>query len=95
VLSACRTVRGGRSRASGFTGLSGAVLAAGAGGAVGSLWDVDDRSAAAVMTEFHNRYVRSQDGPGALRAAQLAFLRSRDPALSTPASWGAFRYTGR
>jgi CHAT domain-containing protein len=94
VLSACRTVRAGKSRAGGFTGLAGAVLAAGAGGAVGSLWQVDDRSAGVVMSEFHRIYARSRDGPGALRTAQLASLRSRDAALRTPAAWGAFRYAG-
>jgi CHAT domain-containing protein len=94
VLAACRTVRGGKRRAGGFTGLAGAFLAAGAGGAVGSLWDVDDRSAAAVMSEFHRIYARGRDGPRALRTAQLASLRSRDAALRTPAAWGAFRYAG-
>jgi CHAT domain-containing protein len=95
VLSACRTVRGGKSRAGGFTGLAGAVLAAGAGGAIGSLWEVDDRSAGAVTSEFHRIYVRSRDGPRALRTAQLASLRSPDATLRTPSAWGAFRYAGR
>jgi CHAT domain-containing protein len=95
ILSACRTVRGGSSRTSGFTGLSGALLAAGAGGAVGSTWDVDDRSTAPLMAEFHRTLRAGNDGPTALRNAQLALLRSRDPALRSPASWGAFRYSGR
>lgn len=95
VLSACRTVRSGNSRAGGFTGLSGALLAAGAGGAVGSTWEVDDRATAALMAQFHRAYAQSGDGPGALRTAQLALLRSTDPALRTPAAWGGFRYAGR
>jgi CHAT domain-containing protein len=95
VLSACRTVRSGPSRAGGFTGLSGALLAAGAGGAVGSTWEVDDRFTAALMTRFHQEYQRRPDGPRALRAAQLALLQSPDPALRTPAAWAGFRYAGR
>jgi CHAT domain-containing protein len=95
VLSACRTVRGGSGRAAGFTGLSGALLAAGAGGTVASTWDVDERSTAALMAEFHRAYARDGRGPAALRSAQLALLRSPDPALRTPAAWAAFRYTGR
>lgn len=95
VLSACRTVRGGRNRAGGFSGLSGALLAAGAGGAVGSLWDVDDKPTSVLMAEFHRAYARRFDGPASLRQAQLALLRSRDPALQSPASWAAFRYAGR
>lgn len=95
VLSACKTIRGGRTRAAGYTGLSGALLAAGAGGTVGSLWDVDDRSAAALMTEFHQAYSRSTDASSALRHAQLTLLRSDSSSLRSPAAWAAFRYSGR
>jgi len=94
VLSACRTVRGGRSRAAGYTGLSGALLAAGAGGVVGSTWDVDDQSTARLMSAFHPEFQRSHDGARALRAAQLTLLHSGDPALRTPAAWAGFRYAG-
>jgi CHAT domain-containing protein len=95
VLSACRTVRSGTSRAGGFTGLSGALLAAGVGGAVGSTWEVDDRFTAALMTAFHGEYRLRRDGPRALRTAQLALLQSADPALRSPAAWAGFRYAGR
>ncbi|WP_420126244.1 CHAT domain-containing protein [Longimicrobium sp.] len=95
VLSACRTVRGGRSRAGGYTGLAGAFLAAGAQGTVASTWDVDDRATAALMAEFHRAFARDTGGPAALRRAQLALLHSADPALRSPASWAAFRYAGR
>jgi CHAT domain-containing protein/tetratricopeptide (TPR) repeat protein len=94
VLSACGTVRGGGGRGDGFTSLSGALLAAGAGGTVGSTWPVDDRRTAALMTRFHAVYRHAGDGPRALRDAQLALLRSPDPALRSPAAWAAFRYTG-
>lgn len=95
VLAACRTVRSGPSRAGGFTGLSGGLLAAGAGGALGSTWEVDDRFTAALMAGFHRAYRVSGEGPRALREAQLALLRSRDSTLRTPAAWGGFRYAGR
>lgn len=94
VLSACSTLRGGRSRAAGYTGLSGALLAAGAGGTVGSTWDVDDRSTAALMSAFHEAYHRSHDAAAALRDAQLSLLRSRNATLRTPAAWAGFRYAG-
>jgi CHAT domain-containing protein/tetratricopeptide (TPR) repeat protein len=94
VLSACRTVRTGPDRASGFSGLAGAFLAAGAGGAVGSLWEVDDRLTGRLMVEFHRAYHASGDAPGALRAAQLRLLRSRSRELSSPAAWAGFRYAG-
>lgn len=94
VLAACQTVRTGRGRADGFSGLAGAFLAAGAGGAVGSLWEVDDRLTRPLMIEFHRAYRADPDGPGALRAAQLRLLGHRDPALRSPAAWAGFRYAG-
>jgi CHAT domain-containing protein len=94
VLSACQTVRTGPGRAAGFSGLAGAFLAAGAGGAVGSLWEVDDRLTRPLMIEFHRAYRASPNGSAALRAAQLHLLRSGDPALRSPAAWAAFRYAG-
>jgi len=95
VLAACRSVRTGRGRAAGFSGLTGAFLAAGARGAIGSLWEVDDGRTRPLMVTFHTAYRASGNGPGALRDAQLSLLASGDANLRSPASWGAFRYTGR
>jgi CHAT domain-containing protein len=95
VLAACQTVRTGPGRAAGFSGLSGAFLAAGAGGTVGSLWEVGDRNTRPLMLQFHGAYRRSGNGPAALRDAQRHLLQSRDPALRSPSTWAAFRYTGR
>jgi CHAT domain-containing protein len=95
VLSACRTVRSGRGRADGFSGLAGALLAAGAGGVVGSTWSADDASTSALMIRFHHAYSADADGPAALRAAQLSLLRSPITALRSPSAWAGFRFVGR
>lgn len=94
VLSACETLRSHSGRSGGFAGFTGALLDAGAGGVVGSLWRVDDRLTAPLMVGFHHAYRRSHDGPGALREAQLEMLQSSDPALRSPAAWAGFRYAG-
>lgn len=94
VLSACQTARTQPSRSGGFAGLAGALLAAGAGGVVGSLWRVEDRLTQVLMVEFHQVYRDSGDGAGALREAQLRLLRSHDPTLRSPAAWAGFRYVG-
>jgi CHAT domain-containing protein len=94
VLSACRTLRSGGGRSGGFAGLSGTLLAAGAGGVVGSTGQVDDATTRALMSAFHRAWRRSGDGPGALRQAQLELLRSGEAALRSPAAWGTFRYVG-
>jgi CHAT domain-containing protein len=93
VLSACRTLRSREGRSGGFAGLSGAMLTAGAGGVVGSLWAVDDTLTAPLMTAFHTAYRTSPDPATALRTAQLAMLNSGGVRAS-PAAWAGFRYTG-
>lgn len=94
VLSACQTARAQAGRSGGFAGLAGAFLAAGAGGVVGSLWRVDDESTRTLMERFHAAYRETGDAAGALRQAQLQMLRSKDPALRSPAAWAGFRYAG-
>ncbi|HEV2148117.1 MAG TPA: CHAT domain-containing protein [Longimicrobiaceae bacterium] len=94
VLSACETSRGRKGRAGGFLGFSGSLLAAGAGGVVGSLWRVDDETTGRLMVEFHRAYRTSGDGAEALRQAQLRLLRSNVPALWSPAAWGGLTYSG-
>jgi CHAT domain-containing protein len=95
VLSACRTQRARSGRSGGFAGLSGALLAAGAGGVVGSLWMVSDSLAQPLMLGLHREYRRTGDPARALREAQIRLLRSPDPALRSPATWAGFRYAGR
>jgi CHAT domain-containing protein len=94
VLSACRTQRSGSGRSGGFGGLAGALLDAGAGGVVGSVATVDDGATRVLMARFHRAWRRSGDGAAALRDAQVEMIRSVDPALRSPAAWGAFRYAG-
>ncbi len=94
VLSACETVRSGHERAAGYTGLVGALLVAGAGGALGTLWEVKDGGGRELMVEFHRAYGRSGNAARALRQAQLHVLRSTDPAVRSPSAWAAYRYMG-
>jgi len=94
VLAACRTVRAREGRSGGLAGFSGALIAAGAGGVVGSLWDADDQLTQPLMLAFHRAYRRSGDPAAALREAQLELLRSRDPTRRSPAAWAGFRYIG-
>jgi CHAT domain-containing protein len=95
VLSACQTSRAQAGRSGGFAGLSGAFLAAGAGGVVGSLWQVDDTDTRELMERFHEEYRRSGDAAEALRRAQMRLLRSGTERLRSPAAWAGFRYAGR
>lgn len=94
VLAACRTARSREGRSGGLAGFSGALMAAGAGGVVGSLWEADDRLTQPLMIAFHRAFRRSGDPAAALREAQLELLRSPDPARRSPTAWAGFRYIG-
>jgi CHAT domain-containing protein len=95
VLAACRTGNAGLARTSGFSGLAGGLLAAGARGVVGGLWEVDDQLTRPLMISFHRAYHANGEGARALQAAQLEMMGSADPALRAPAAWAGFRYAGR
>ncbi|WP_204044760.1 CHAT domain-containing protein [Acrocarpospora phusangensis] len=75
VLSACRTGRGGVSAGDDVQGLLRGVLAAGAGAAVVSLWDVHDMATALFMDDFHRRLRTAGSVAGALRRTQEVFRR--------------------
>ncbi len=94
VLAACSTVRARQGRSGGLAGFSGALMAAGAGGVVGSLWEADDRLTQPLMLAFHRAYRRSGDPAAALREAQLELLSSHDPARRSPTAWAGFRLIG-
>lgn len=94
VLAACQTVRAREGRSGGLAGFSGALLSAGAGGVVGSLWKADDESTQPLMIAFHRRYRELGNPAAALRRAQMDMLTSTDSARRNPAGWAGFRYIG-
>jgi CHAT domain-containing protein len=89
ILSACDTASGTVSRSAGVLGLAWAFLAAGADTVVGTLWRVEDRVAAALMTDFHRRFARTGDAVSALREAQLQLMTASDSN-----DWAAFQAIG-
>lgn len=91
VLSACESGRqAGRGRGDESTGLTWALLAAGAIGVVVSQWLVDDRAGAELMTDLHHRLAAGQAPDLALRDAQLACRANRPD----PYFWAPFTYVG-
>jgi len=74
TLSACETALGGW-RGGGLIGLGRALMAAGAGAVVASLWKVDDAASADLMGWFYSRLSEGEPVSAALRSAQVEALR--------------------
>lgn len=95
VLSACETGIGKISTGEGILGLSRAFLYAGANNLMVSLWKVDDRATAELMTTFYRRHLAGKSSTSfaeALRAAKLSMIASEE--LSMPYFWSSFVLIG-
>ncbi|HEY0555645.1 MAG TPA: CHAT domain-containing tetratricopeptide repeat protein, partial [Thermoanaerobaculia bacterium] len=93
VLSGCQTALGKEVRGEGLLGLTRGFLYAGAPRVVASLWWIDDRATATLMTSFyHALWIEGLRPAAALRKARLAL--SRQPRFRDPAYWGAFILQG-
>ncbi|HYC32169.1 MAG TPA: CHAT domain-containing protein, partial [Gemmatimonadales bacterium] len=57
-----------------------------------TLWRIDDRSAAAFMTEFHRQRLETGSMATALAQAQRRLLHA--PGTRTPVHWAAFTLSG-
>ena len=93
VLSACGTALGKEIRGEGVVGLPQAFLSAGASRVIVSVWDVDDRATADLMTRFYEHLLTEDSSSSeALREAQI-FLKKR-PGRSAPKYWAGFVLQG-
>ncbi len=93
VLSGCETALGKEVRGEGLLGLTRGFQYAGVPRVVASLWRVEDRATAELMTRFYRAMWRDHLPPAAaLRAAQLALRR--EPRYRDPHSWAGFVLQG-
>jgi hypothetical protein len=95
VLSACQTGLGDLKQAEGTVGLQRAFLAKGARSLLVSLWSVDDRATALLMTRFYAHWLHDSDHPDkaeSLRRAQSDVRRTRG--FADPRYWAAFQLVG-
>jgi CHAT domain-containing protein len=93
-LAACSTASGAVSRGEGVLGVARPFLAGGVPVVIASQWDVDDHATEQLTIGFHRELKKLRDPVRALRASQLAMLRSGDRVLALPRSWGAFVTVG-
>ncbi len=76
MLSACETGVGKDATGDGVYGLRRALVMAGAESQVMSLWQVDDRRRAVLMTAYYTALKAGATARAALRDVQLEMLRS-------------------
>jgi len=93
LLTGCETGRVRVDQGDELVGMMAALMAAGAGGLVTSLWKTHDAAATALMTAFYDRLANGADLLAALRDSQLT-VRDR---FAHPAWWAPFAgvQTGR
>jgi CHAT domain-containing protein len=89
ALSACQTGSGRVARGEGVLSLARVFMAAGVPMVVATLWDISDADGYTLFVAFHRELARGQTAAAALRAAQLASLRSENAEQRRPRNWAA------
>jgi len=93
VLSGCETALGKQVRGEGLVGLTQGFLYAGARQVVASLWRIEDRATAELMSRFYRGLLVEGKAPAAaLRQAQLAIRH--DKRWRSPYYWSGFVLQG-
>jgi CHAT domain-containing protein len=93
VLSACQTGLGKEIKGEGLVGLTRGFMYAGAARVVVSLWSVNDKATADLMTKFYEKMLKQGARPAAaLRAAQVEMWRQKQ--WQSPYYWAAFTLQG-
>ncbi|NOT59855.1 MAG: CHAT domain-containing protein, partial [Acidobacteria bacterium] len=93
VLSACETGLGKQVKGEGLVSLTRGFMYAGAARVVVSLWSVNDKATAELMTKFYRRVLVEGERPAAaLRAAQIEMWKTKQ--WEAPYYWAAFTLQG-
>jgi len=91
ILAACSSAGGTHVGPEGVAPLVRPLVAAGVPAVIGTLWDVEDSKASALLVRFHDHYYRlGEDAALALREAQLDLLESGEDLLA----WAPFQVVG-
>jgi CHAT domain-containing protein/tetratricopeptide (TPR) repeat protein len=93
VLSACQTGLGKEIKGEGLVGLTRGFMYAGAARVVVSLWSVNDKATAELMTKFYEKMLKQGERPAAaLRASQVEMWKQKQ--WKSPYYWAAFTMQG-
>jgi CHAT domain-containing protein/uncharacterized protein HemY len=93
VLSACQTGLGKDIKGEGLVGLTRGFMYAGAARVVVSLWSVNDKATADLMSKFYQKMLKRGERPAAaLRGAQVEMWKQKQ--WESPYYWAAFVMQG-
>ncbi len=87
VLSGCDTSLGEISQGEGVMSLSRGFFHAGANTVAATLWNVNDKSTATIMTSFYKNLKKGQSKATALHHAKLNYLQTAKPSEVAPYYW--------
>jgi len=90
VLSACETGLGKVEQGEGIRSLGRSFMESGAQATIISLWNVNDKSTAFIMTDFYKHLKAGMKKDEALRLAKLNYLKNTSAQNSHPYFWSAF-----
>lgn len=96
VLSACKTADGTLLSGEGLNSISRGFTAAGAGGVISGLWNVNDKTAIALMQSFYEQLSPQPNIAIALHNAKKQWLQGEkeNAMLQLPYYWAGFVYSG-
>lgn len=94
VLSACNTGVGKLYKGEGVMSLARGFLYAGCPSIVMTLWEVDDKSSAEIMTNFYSYLKKGKTKNEALRLAKLQHLKQADSFKAHPYFWLSYVVVG-
>jgi CHAT domain-containing protein len=96
VLSACKTADGLLLEGEGLNSISRGFTAAGAGGVISGLWNVNDKTAISLMQQFYEQLPQQPNIALALHQAKKQWLRvdKENAMLQLPYYWAGFVYSG-
>ena len=90
VLSACNTGSGKLQKGEGIMSLARGFLYCGVPSIVMTLWEVNDRSGAGIMTEFYKNLKDGLSKDKALQKAKLHYIKNAKQYLSHPYFWSQY-----
>lgn len=94
VLSACNTSLGEVANGEGVMSLARGFFHSGANSVVSSLWNVNDKSTAALLSVFFENLSDGQSKSEALRNAKLSYINSHSLSETSPYYWASFVLIG-